>query len=168
MKSTPALSTVMEKVTPLIICTICGCGLMAGLFFVFSVAVMRALGQLPPERGMAAMQSINSAILNPVFLLVFMGTAAVCALLLVLSLLNRQAPGSYYVLAGSLLYLVGGLLITIVVNVPMNDALAAAHPGSPEGAKLWASYLTNWTAWNHVRTVACLGATASFTMGLAA
>jgi uncharacterized membrane protein len=168
MKSSRALSIAMEKLTPLMICAICGCGLMAGLFFVFSVAVMRALGQLPPERGMAAMQSINSTILNPIFLLVFMGTAAICALLLVLSLLNRQLPGSTYVLAGSLLYLTGGLLVTIAVNVPMNDALAAAHPGSPEGAQLWVSYLTNWTAWNHVRAVACLGATASYALGLAA
>ena len=52
-----------------------GCGLMGGLFFAFSVAVMKALGRLPPAEGIAAMQSINVAILNPVFLTVFFGTA---------------------------------------------------------------------------------------------
>ncbi len=37
-----------------------GSGLMAGLFFVFSVTVMTALGKLPAPAGIAAMQSINS------------------------------------------------------------------------------------------------------------
>jgi hypothetical protein len=41
---------------------------MAGFFFAFSVCVMRALGQLPLEQGIASMQSINVAILNPLFL----------------------------------------------------------------------------------------------------
>lgn len=161
-------ASTMEKFTPLLIATLCGCGLMAGLFFVFSVAIMRALSALPAERGLAAMQSINVAILNPVFLLVFMGTAALCLICGVLALLNWHSPGARYILAGSALYLLGGLLVTMVVNVPMNDVLAAAHAGTPEAAKLWAGYLTNWTAWNHVRTIACLGATASFALGLAA
>ena len=34
-----------------------GCGLMAGLFFAFSVAVMKALARLPSAEGIAAMQS---------------------------------------------------------------------------------------------------------------
>ena len=48
--------------------TTLGCGLIAGLFFAFSVAVMQALARLPVAWGIAAMQSINSAILNPLFL----------------------------------------------------------------------------------------------------
>jgi uncharacterized membrane protein len=55
-----------------------GCGLMAGLFFAFSVSVMKALARLPSAEGIAAMQSINVAIINPVFLAVFFGTAAAC------------------------------------------------------------------------------------------
>jgi len=48
--------------------------------------------------------------------------------------------------------------LTIAFNVPRNDALAAVDPASAEGASLWASYVTVWTAWNHVRTVAALAA----------
>jgi len=55
--------------------TLLGCGLMAGLFFIFSVCIMKALGQLPPEKGIAAMQFINVVIVNPLFMLVFLGTA---------------------------------------------------------------------------------------------
>ena len=53
-----------------------GSGLMAGLFFVFSVAIMTALERLMPHEGVAAMQHINVVIINPLFALVFFGTAA--------------------------------------------------------------------------------------------
>ena len=49
-----------------------GCGLMAGLFFAFSVSVMKALARLPSAEGIAAMHSINVAIINPVFLATFL------------------------------------------------------------------------------------------------
>jgi len=38
-----------------------GCGLMAGLFYAFSVSVMKALARLPSAAGIAAMQFINVA-----------------------------------------------------------------------------------------------------------
>jgi uncharacterized membrane protein len=65
-------------------------------------------------------------------------------------------PGAKYLLIGSLLYLIGTILVTITFNVPLNDALAAVNPDSSEGANLWAKYLTSWTLWNHTRTVAAL------------
>ena len=143
-----------------------GCGLMAGVFFAFSAFVMTALARLPSSQGIAAMQSINVAVINPCFMAAFLGTAAACAVLAVFSLLVWRLPGSVYLLAGSLLYLVGTLMVTFVFNVPRNDALAAVQGGSADGASLWAGYVTSWTAWNHVRTVAALAAAASITLAL--
>jgi uncharacterized membrane protein len=143
-----------------------GCGLIAGVFFAFSTFVMTALARLPPAQGIAAMQSINVAVINPWFMTAFLGTGAGCLALAVSSLLTWHKPGAVYLLVGSLLYLVGTLLVTMVCNVPRNDALAAVDPASAEGARLWASYVTSWTAWNHVRTVAALAAAASLTMAL--
>ena len=95
-----------------------------------------------------------------------MGTA-VTSLLLVASLIWKQEqPATIYLLSGSLFYLIGSRRITIVFNVPMNKALDKVEPESAEGADLWARYLTNWTAWNHVRTVACFLGTASFILAL--
>lgn len=74
--------------------------------------------------------------------------------------------GAVYRLVASLLYLVGTILVTIVFNVPRNEALAAVDPASAEGVILWAGYVTSWTAWNHVRTAAALAAAASLTMAL--
>lgn len=146
--------------------TVLGCGLMAGLFFAFSVAVMRALGRLPAAHGMAAMQSINVAILNPVFLSVFLGTAALCLVVVVSSLFRWHEPGTFLFVAGAMLYFIGTFVTTIVVNVPMNNALASTAATDPHAAARWAAYLTNWTAWNHVRTVTSLAATLLLTLAL--
>ncbi|WP_365743043.1 anthrone oxygenase family protein [Nostoc sp. JL33] len=94
------------------------------------------------------------------------GTAAACMFLAVSSVLNLHQRGAAYLLVGSLIYLIGTVLVTIVFNVPLNDALAIAKPDSTEGANLWAKYLTNWTIWNHVRTIAALAAAALLTIAL--
>ena len=146
--------------------TALGCGLIAGLFFAFSVAVMQALARLPSAGGIAAMQAMNSAILNPLFLSVFLGTRAGSALIIVTALLCWHSPRSAYLLVGGTLYLAGSLVVTIVFNVPKNDALASVAPADPESARLWARYLERWTTWNHVRTVASLAAAAALILGL--
>lgn len=71
-----------------------GCGLIAGVFFGFSSFIMRALGRLPAPQGIAAMQSINIVVINPVFLGVFVGTAALCVVLAIASLWMWHAPGA--------------------------------------------------------------------------
>lgn len=139
-----------------------GCGLTAGVLFAFSSFIMNALARLPPAQGIAAMQSINIAVVTPSFFGVFFGTAVLCLYLAVRSIARWGQPGSSLMLAGSLLYLLGTILVTIAFNVPLNDALAAVKPESAEGATLWAAYLSRWTAWNHVRTLAALAAAASF------
>jgi uncharacterized membrane protein len=143
-----------------------GCGLIAGVFFAFSSFVMNALAQLQPTQGIAAMQLINITVINPLFMAAFLGTAAACIFLAVSSVLRWHEPGAAYLLIGSLLYLIGTVGVTIVCNVPLNEALARVEPGSTEGASLWVSYLANWTAWNHVRTIAALAATAMLTIAL--
>ena len=109
-----------------------GSGVIGGVFFGFSTFVMRALARIPAAQGIAAMQSINVVVLNGWFLGVFLGTAAACAVAILVALLRWQAPGSGYLLVGGLLYLVGTLLVTMVCNVPRNDALAAVVPTAPE------------------------------------
>jgi uncharacterized membrane protein len=139
-----------------------GSGLMAGLFFAFSTAVMAALARLPEEQGAAAMNAVNVVILNPVFLTVFMGTALICAVLAVRAVIGWSQPGSAWLLAGSLFYLVGIFGVTVVFNVPLNDALAAAGPAGE--ARMWSRYLAEWVPWNHVRTLAGLGALLCFAL----
>jgi uncharacterized membrane protein len=143
-----------------------GAGLVAGIFFAFSAFIMTALGRLPAEGGISAMQSINVAVLNPVFFFVFFGTA-VAALILAIAALAGWGQSSY-LLAGALLYLAGTILVTMAFNVPLNNRLAGSSAKSTEGASIWKTYLSTWTAWNHVRTIAALAACALFILALRA
>ena len=146
--------------------TALGCGLVAGIFYAFSTSVMKALARLPASQGIAAMQSINITVINPLFMGAFFGTAAACVLIVVFSLLRWNEAGAVYLISGGLAYLIGTILVTMVFNVPRNDALAAVDPASANGARVWASYVTSWTAWNHVRTAAALAAAALLTFAL--
>ena len=99
-----------------------GSGLIGGVFYAFSTFVMKALSRIAPAAGMSAMQGINIVVINPMFLGVFLGTAVVCLATGLAAILRWDRPGSGCVLAGSALYLIGTLGVTIVCNVPLNNA----------------------------------------------
>ena len=102
------------------------------------------------------MQAINITVINPWFMVAFFAPAVAGILLSISLLFQWQQSIAAYWLTASLLYLIGTIGVTIFCNVPLNDALAIVTPDSVEGATLWARYLTDWTFWNHVRTVAAL------------
>jgi uncharacterized protein (TIGR02246 family) len=143
-----------------------GSGLVAGIFFAFSNFIMKALERVAPAQGIAAMQSINVVVLNKWFFAMFFGTALCCLALAITSFVWWQKPSAGFLLIGSLLYLIGTILVTIACNVPLNNALAAVDPSSADAGGVWANYLKNWTIWNHVRTAAALAAAASFIVAL--
>ena len=58
---------------------------------------------------------------------------------------------------GGVIYLAGCFTVTMLFNVPMNEALAALPPTAPDRTARWANYVSGWTTWNHVRTAASLG-----------
>ena len=151
---------------PLIFFAAIGSALSAGIFFAFSTFVMQALAQQPPAPGIATMQSINITVINPWFMTAFFGPAAACLFLTIFALLQWDRSGAGYWLAGSLLYLIGTIGVTVVGNIPLNDALAIVSPDTAEGATLWAKYLSDWTFWNHVRTAAALLAAMLFAISL--
>ncbi|WP_198022098.1 anthrone oxygenase family protein [Algiphilus aromaticivorans] len=133
-----------------------GAATVGGVFFAFSSFVMRALGQLPPEAGVAAMQRINVVVLNAWFLGAFLGTALLASLAAVTALQVLPAPEAAQLLVAALLYLVGPLAVTMRCNVPRNERLARMEAASAEAAQYWPLYKREWTRWNHVRTVASL------------
>jgi len=143
-----------------------GCGLVAGIFFAFSSFVMAALGRLPSEHGIAAMNSINVTVINPGFMLAFFGTGLVCVALAAGSYFWWDQTSGKLILIASLIYIVGCVGVTMVFNVPLNNALAAVQPATPEAAALWSRYLSEWTAWNTVRTVAPIAAAILFMVAL--
>lgn len=150
-----------DTLSALTLFSILGSGMMAGLFFTFSVCVMKALSRLPAANGIAAMQSINVTILNPLFGLVFGGTAAACFVLAASSLFQWNEESAVYRLLGGILYLAGAIGVTMAFNISRNNALAAVTPENAEAASFWSRYVAEWTGWNHVRTIASIGAVIS-------
>ena len=130
-----------------------GCALVAGVFFAFSTFIMRALARLPSADGMAAMQSINTTVITTLFMLALFGTGLACLMLI---WLTWQQPNESLIITASVCYLLGTLGVTMLKNVPLNNALAVAKIDSEAGTTLWKNYLNRWTFWNHVRTISAL------------
>jgi uncharacterized membrane protein len=112
-------------------------GLLAGLFFAYSVSVMPALKAMPDPTFEAVMNKINVVIVNPVFLAVFLGAPVTAAAL-------PSWERSAYAVAGGLLGVVT-LIVTVVWNIPLNNALARG------GARV--DFERPWVRWNVVRTL---------------
>ncbi|SDD39754.1 anthrone oxygenase family protein [Rhodococcus tukisamuensis] len=133
-------------------------GLMAGLFYAFAVSVMPGLGAADDRTFVESMQRINVAILNGWFGVAF-GGALVFTVAALLTHLGR--PAMPWIVAALVLY-VAVLAVTIGINVPMNDRLAAA--GSPDRigdlAAVRSQFEASWVRWNIVRAFASTGALA--------
>jgi uncharacterized membrane protein len=139
-------------------------GLIAGLYYSYACSVMLGLARTDDHTFIAAMQQINDAIQNPVFFASFFGAFVLTALAVVAQRRQGRREVMPWVVLALVLYLVG-LLVTMGVNVPLNDELAAA--GDPahiaDLAAVRARFERPWIAWNIVRTVmstaalGCLG-----------
>jgi uncharacterized membrane protein len=142
----------------LLVATCVGAGLIAGVFFAFSSFVMKALAELPPQQGIAAMQRINVVVLNRLFLAVFTGTAALGLLCIFVGILQFGTTKSSLLVAAGLSYVVGCFRVTMAYNVPRNNRLASLGAESPEAVAYWPIYVREWLFWNHVRTIASAAA----------
>lgn len=134
-------------------------GLMAGLFFAFSVAVMPGLARSGDRTLVEAMQRINVAIQNGWFLLAFGGALPLSAAAVVLCLRDGGRVLLPWVVAAAALYL-AVLVITFGVSIPLNNRLdAAGDPGRiADPAAVRAAFESAWVRWNLLRTLLCTAA----------
>jgi uncharacterized membrane protein len=129
-------------------------GAMAGFFYAYSFSVMFGLDAIKAEHAISAMQSINRKVLNPVFLATFTLAPVAAAVTGGLLLWLDQTWAAVIFFGAAATYVLGAILPTRVVNVPMNEALDAAPvpADSNDAAKLWSDYSPRWTRWNTIRT----------------
>jgi uncharacterized membrane protein len=131
-------------------------GLMAGLFFAWSFSVTTGLSKLSDINYIEAFQSLNKAILNPAFALIFWG--AILSLLLA-SILHYQEPSSgifWYLLIATLVYLIGSIAVTFACNIPLNNSLEIfnLNSSSLEEIKVKrAAFESRWNRLNMIRTI---------------
>ncbi len=129
-------------------------GAMAGFFYAYSMSVMWGLDASDPKAAIAAMQGINIAVRNAIFFPAFFGTPVVALLAAVLWRIQGKHDVALLLALAAVAYLVGSFLVTIALNVPMNERLArTAIPAEIEAARaIWEGYSIPWTLWNHIRT----------------
>ena len=146
-----------------------GSAAAGGMMYVFSTFVMRGLNRTGPVEAITAMRGINvEANSNPAFLLAYLGAGVLALAVGVIATVQLSRPGSWWILAGAVFGVLVAI-ITIVFNVPLNNHLDGVNPvglSAADAAREWQAYLTTWTAWNHVRTVAAFVAAPLMLIGL--
>ena len=135
-------------------------GLMAGVFGAYANSIMPGLGRTDDRTFVGAFQSIDRAIINPLFLAVFFGALVFTGLAVVLHLGEAGRPVLPWAVAAFVLYL-AVVVVTLGVNVPLNDGIKAA--GDPDRVADLAAVRdrfneARWVRWNVARTVASTAA----------
>jgi uncharacterized membrane protein len=143
-------------------------GLMAGVFGLYARTIMPGLGRTDDRTFVGAFQAIDRAIINPLFLSVFLGALVFTGLAVVLHLGEDGRPVLPWALAAFVLYL-ATFVVTLAVNVPLNDGIKAA--GDPDRIADLAAVRERfneprWVRWNLVRAVACTAAFGCLTWAL--
>ena len=129
-------------------------GLVTGAFALYAHAVMPGLKTTDDRTFVAAFQAIDRAIINPWFMLTgFAGALVFTGAATLLQLGRDPLPW----VAGALVAYIVVFVITLAVNVPLNDTLKAAGSADLAGARE-AFDEARWAVWNLVRVVLSAGA----------
>lgn len=142
--------------TIILILTTLSSGLMAGLFYSWSISVTPGLAKVNDENYLKAFQSMNRAILNPVFLIIFMGLVILLILLSYLSYNSTEPAQFWYILSATVLYIAGVIVVTIFGNVPMNNKLEVLQIESinlEQMASFRLGFENKWNKLNMIRTI---------------
>ena len=131
-------------------------GLVAGLFYGYAISVNPALGVQPDASYVATENAITEKIVNPPFFASFLGAPLFLLATLAAHYSRRPRTGRFRLIAvACALYIVGGFLLTMVVNAPMSYRLADVSPEAPARvlAEARNAYEVPWNFWHGVRTV---------------
>lgn len=128
-------------------------GLSAGFFYAWQVSVIPGTRKVVDLTYLESMQSINRAILNPAFFLIFIGSPLVLAI----STIQQFSSGTpfWLLLAATITYVLGAFGVTAFGNVPLNDALDAleiAELGELEIVEFRKAYERKWNRLHLIRT----------------
>lgn len=135
--------------------------LVAGLFYAFAVSINIAFTALPDPAYITATQAINVAIVNPAFLVSFLGAPVLLVLAAWLHARPAFTRRSGYILAAAVIFVIGSFGVTVLANIPLNDQLAAfsAEGASPaELHRVREAFAIPWNNWHLVRTLAGIAA----------
>lgn len=137
---------------------------VAGLLWIFSACVMPALDSIQPAQSLAAMKIINTDIVTPVFVPLFLASLGASVAAVVVSV--GSLPEDGWLLAGGAIHLVGAMAVTAAVHLPLNNRFESLDE-SPAAVAEWQAGATRWTRFNHVRATAAILAAIAYAVHLA-
>ena len=142
-------------------------GLLAGLFYFSSIAVMPALTAADDRTLVDAMQQMIDKIENPAFFLVLLGAPALAAAALVQARRSGSAKTAGWIVAGIAFYTVM-VVVTFAVHIPLNEELKeAGDPARIDNlAAVRDDFVTPWVPWDIVRTLTSTAAFGSLAWAL--
>jgi len=135
-------------------------GLSAGLFYAWSVSVIPGTRQVDDITYMQTMQSINRAILNGPFFLIFFGSIVFLSVASIYQFHSKDST-FWLLLISSIFYLLGTVGVTGLGNVPLNDqldVLSIPEMHSSKISEFRKFYETNWNRLHLVRTIFAIAA----------
>jgi uncharacterized membrane protein len=131
-------------------------GLMAGVFGLYGNTIMPGLRRTDDRTFVGAFQSIDRAIINPLFMATFLGALVLPGLAALLYLGGDGRPVLPWIVPALVLYLLV-FVITVGVNVPRNNDIKAAgdvdRMTDPAAVRRQFDE-ASWVRWNHLRTLA--------------
>jgi len=130
--------------------------LMSGFFFAYSISVSLALGKLGDHEFLLVMQHINREVQNVFFFICFFGALI---MLPITAFEHYNQRWFVFVLIAALLYILGVFLVTVLINVPLNNKLELFNlsEATEASARRMRNIFENkWNFWNNVRTITCL------------
>lgn len=138
---------------PMAVLSVLLSGAIFGFFFAWICSTMWGLDAADPNVAIAAMQAMNASVRNVVFAPAFFGTPVVLLATALIAWATGRSRAALLFGAGGILYLVGGMVLTMTVHVPMNETLAQVEtPLEPARAReVWQEYSIPWQRWNTVR-----------------
>lgn len=128
-------------------------GLSAGLFSAWQVSVIPGTRLIQDSTYIETMQKINRAIINPPFILIFLGSLLMQIISVFLHW-DTEMP-LWLILAGTLAYGAGTVVVTGLGNVPLNDSLDELHLyelNKKETSKERHDYEKPWNRLHLIRT----------------
>lgn len=140
---------------PMSMLSLLSIGAIFGFFYAWVCSTMWGLDATDPRVAITAMQAMNASVRNPVFLMAFFLTPFILVITGIIAVrLGKSNSGPMFI-ASATLYVAGALLVTVVANVPINEALAqvAVPIDNRAAAKIWQDYSGPWQFWNTLRTL---------------
>ncbi|MGJ8617539.1 MAG: DUF1772 domain-containing protein [Sulfitobacter sp.] len=143
-------------IRPLCLISLILTGALFGFFYAWVCSTMWGLDAADPRVAVAAMQAMNASVRNAVFAPAFFGTPIVLLITTLALFATAQRAAAPWFGAATAVVAALGFILTMAVNVPMNEALAGLTvPDDIETARaIWLDYSPDWQFWNQMRTIA--------------